>query len=91
MSDLEDVKVRIKEDWQQLSITSLDYHRFIQIANYLGHWPATTTHMVSVTLRCACAEARKHLRKMERMGYVAADTNGSNSIRWKILPCSSST
>jgi Mn-dependent DtxR family transcriptional regulator len=79
-------EIRIARHWQQMAITTADQARFLTIARYLGEMPATTTYMVSVMLRDNCQTARNDLRRMEKMGYVVADSNGSNSIRWSLKP-----
>ncbi len=86
MSLIPQVKSRIGADHLQLAITTLEHNKYLKIAGYLGDSPATTTWMVSVMLRNSCQETRNNLRRMEKMGYVIADSNGSNSIRWRLKP-----
>lgn len=77
---------RIVEDWRQLSITSADRVRFNKIVNYLGDVPATSTYMVARHLRESCDVVRRDLKRMEKRGYVVADSNGSNNIYWSLQP-----
>ncbi|CRM73239.1 MULTISPECIES: hypothetical protein [Pseudomonas] len=86
MSLLSENEIRIKKDWQMAAITTVDEARYIKIARYLGELPATTTYMVSLHLRESCDLVRRDLRRMEKHGYVVADSNGSNNICWSLKP-----
>jgi len=81
-----EVETRIAKDWQTLSITSGDQARYLKIVRYLAGSHATSTYMVSRHLREACSVVRRDLRKMEKRGYVIADSNGSNNIYWSLRP-----
>lgn len=80
------VEIRIAKDWQMLSITSGDKARYLKIVRYLAGSHATSTYMVALHLREACGVVRRDLRKMEKRGYVTADSNGSNNIYWSLRP-----
>lgn len=79
-------EIRILKDWRQMAITSAEHHKYLKIAKYLSGSHKTSTWMVSKTLQEPCRDARKQLRKMERMGYVVAESNGSNSVYWSLKP-----
>lgn len=79
-------ETRIAKDWQTMSITSGDQARYLKIARYLAGSYATSTYMVARHLREACGIVRRDLRKMEKRGYVIADSNGSNNIYWSLQP-----
>lgn len=86
MSLLSENEIRISKDWQMAAITSADKFRFLKIARYLGESPATSTYMVSRHLRESCDLVRRDLKRMEKRGYVVADSNGSNNICWRLKP-----
>lgn len=86
MSVLTDNETRIDKDWQAMSITTAEQAQYLKIARYLGGSAGTSTYMVSRHLREACSVVRRDLRKMEKLGYVAADSNGSNNIYWSLKP-----
>lgn len=79
-----DVEIRIEKDWQNMSITSGDRPRYLKIVRYLAGSHATSTYMVARHLREDCNIVRRDLRKMEKRGYVIADSNGSNNIYWSL-------
>lgn len=79
-------EVRLHRDWQALSVTTRNQVRFLKIINYLGESPATTTYMVSLHMRESCSIIRGDLRRMEKLGYVVGDSNGSNNICWSLKP-----
>lgn len=86
MSVLEENEIRIGKDWQTMTVTTTEQAQYLKIARYLGDSPATTTYMVGLHMREACAVVRRDLRKMEKLGYVVADSNGSNNICWSLKP-----
>ncbi len=86
MSVIKEVEIRIAKDWQTLAVTTRQQARYLAIARYLGDSPATTTYMVGLHMREACSIIRGDLRRMEKLGYVLADSNGSNSICWRLKP-----
>lgn len=86
MSLLSENEYRIGKDWQIAAITSADKFQFLKIARYLGESPATSTYMVSLHLRESCDLVRRDLKRMEKLGYVVADSNGSNNIWWRLKP-----
>ena len=86
MSVLNENEIRIAKDWQAMSITTVEQAQYMKIARYLGDSPATTTYMVGLHMREACSVVRRDLRKMERLGYAVADSNGSNNIYWSLKP-----
>lgn len=79
-----EVENQIAKDWQSMSITSSDQARYLKIVRYLAGSHSTSTYMVSLHLREACGVVRRDLRKMEKLGYVVADSNGSNNIYWSL-------
>ena len=86
MSLLANNEVRIAKDWQMMTITTGEQAQYLKIARYLGEAPATTTYMVGLHMRESCAIIRKDLRRMEKLGYVTTDSNGSNNIYWALRP-----
>lgn len=86
MSVLTENEIRIAKDWQTMAIDSGEQAQFLKIARYLGELPATTTYMVSLHMRESCSIIRGDLRRMEKLGYVVADSNGSNNICWSLKP-----
>lgn len=86
MSALEENEIRIAKDWQMMTVTTNEQAQYLKIARYLGGSAGTSTYMVSRHLREACSIVRRDLRKMERLGYVMADSNGSNNIYWSLKP-----
>ncbi|MBJ2206160.1 hypothetical protein JFT33_06125 [Pseudomonas carnis] len=86
MSVLTENEIRIAKDWQAMTVTTNEQAQYLKIARYLGDSPATTTYMVGLHIREACSVVRRDLRKMEKLGYVVADSNGSNNICWSLKP-----
>ena len=86
MSVLEENEIRIAKDWQTMTVTTTEQAQYLKIARYLGDSPATTTYMVGLHMREACPVVRRDLRRMEKLGYVVADSNGSNNICWSLKP-----
>lgn len=86
MSIIKEVETHIAKDWQTMVITTRQRAQYMKIARYLGDSPATTTYMVCLHMREACSIIRGDLRRMERLGYVLADSNGSNNICWRLKP-----
>ena len=86
MSRLMGTEIRIAKDWQTMTITTSEQGRYLKIARYLGEALATSTYMVGLHMRESCAIIRKDLRRMEKLGYVTADSNGSNNICWALRP-----
>lgn len=86
MSALVENEIRIAKDWQSMAITTAEQARYLKIARYLGGSAGTSTYIVSRHLREACSVVRRDLRKMEKLGYVAAESNGSNNIHWSLKP-----
>lgn len=86
MSVLTDNEIRIAKDWQTMAIDSGEQAQFLKIARYLGEARATSTYMVSLHMRESCSIIRGDLRRMEKLGYVTADSNGSNNICWALRP-----
>lgn len=81
--ELESIHSKIRNDYQQLSVTTSDLSDFFALAGYLALSPACT-YRVSIFYRQDCASTRKALRRMERMGYVHGKSNGSNNIVWSL-------
>ncbi len=81
-----EAEIRIEKDYRQMILTSSDRSRYLKIARYLGDSPATSTYMVALHLRKTCSVVRRDLRKMEKLDYVTADSNGSNNIYWALRP-----
>lgn len=86
MSLLIENEIRIAKDWQMMAIDSGEQAQFLKIARYFGESRATTTYMVSLHMRESCSITRGDLRRMEKLGYVVADSNGSNNICWSLKP-----
>lgn len=86
MSIIKEVETRIARDWQMMNVTTNEQAQYLKIARYLGDSPATTTYMVGLHMREACSIIRGDLRRMEKLGYVLADSNGSNNICWRLKP-----
>lgn len=86
MSTLTDNEIRITKDWQTMAVTTAEQAQYLKIARYLGDSPATTTYMVGLHMREDCSIIRRDLRRMEKLGYVVADSNGSNNICWSLKP-----
>lgn len=86
MSALTDNEIRITKDWQTMAVTTAEQAQYLKIARYLGDSPATTTYMVGLHMREDCSIIRRDLRRMEKLGYVVADSNGSNNICWSLKP-----
>lgn len=86
MSVIKEVETRIAKDWQTMAITTRQQAQYLAIVRYLGDCPATTTYMVGLHMREACSIIRGDLRRMEKLEYVLADSNGSNNICWRLKP-----
>lgn len=86
MSIIKEVETHIAKDWQTMAITTGQQAQYLAIARYLSDSPATTTYMVGLHMREACSIIRGDLRRMEKLGYVLADSNGSNNICWRLNP-----
>lgn len=81
--ELESIHSKIRNDYQHLSVTTSELAGFLALAGYLALSPACT-YRVSLFYRQDCTSTRKALRRMERMGYVHGESNGSNNIVWSL-------
>lgn len=86
MSALEINEARIWGDYRHMAITTSELDRYREITRHLANSHATSTYSLAKTLGLPCADTRKELRRMERKGYVVADSNGSNNIYWSLKP-----
>jgi len=86
MTPILENEVRMCKDWRQMAITTEEHARYLKIARYLEGCHATSTWMVSRHLGDSCKNVRKDLRRMEVLGYVIADSKGSNNIYWSLMP-----
>jgi DNA-binding IclR family transcriptional regulator len=86
MSAMEINEARIWGDYRQMAITTGELDRYRAIARNLASSHATSTYSLAKALDAPCADTRRELRRMERRGYVVADSNGSNNIYWSLKP-----
>lgn len=86
MTPVLEAEIRIEKDYRSMIVTTADLDRFLKISRYLGNSPATSTWMVHLHMAEDCRSVRKSLRQMEKLGYVTADSNGSNTIYWANRP-----
>lgn len=69
--------------YRQMAVTGLDYDEFAALLQLLRAGGATTHYLARRKGR-PCASIRRALRRMERLKLVLAESNGSNSIFWRL-------
>ncbi|WP_434681326.1 hypothetical protein J3P77_09525 [Pseudomonas sp. R1-18] len=79
-------EARLEADYRQLAVTTNERFLYSSAAYILSDSCATTTGYVGRRLGMTCQQTRKTLRRMEKQGYVVADSNGSNNINWRLNP-----
>jgi predicted transcriptional regulator len=79
-------EARLEADYRQLAVTTNERFLYSSAAHILSDSKASSTLYVSRQLGMNCQQTRKHLRRMEKMGYVQADSNGFNNIYWSLKP-----
>ena len=84
MSELSLARQRLLKAYQSLSITTVQYCRYIGIEEQLAKG-GSTTYMLSKALKVTCKELRRDLRDMEKCEAVIAESNGSNSVYWSVV------
>lgn len=82
--NIEELEQKLKKDWQELNVTSEQRHEFTILLRHLAINAGSSTYMVGRQLSLPCGYVRKLMRRMERLGYVAGKSNGSNNIYWKL-------
>lgn len=83
LSPLQENEIRIRKDYRTLSITTIEQSIFMVVARYLADHPACT-YRIALHMKTDCHHIRPKLRRMEKMGYVIAESNGSNNIVWSL-------
>lgn len=87
---IKQIEQQIRHDYNQLRATTVDYYNFTEIARHLASGKAST-YSISRHFGVPCKDIRKILKRMEKLDYVAADSNGSNNIYWELKPCTPTT
>ncbi|MGA4640594.1 hypothetical protein ACQKC8_12565 [Stutzerimonas stutzeri] len=62
---------KLKKQWQQLSLTSSDYHERSLIVDHINHSQSSATWMIAASLKKPTAKVRRVLRSMQADGIVA--------------------
>ena len=83
LSTFQENEIRIRNDYRTMSITDLEQSIFMVVARYLADHPACT-YRIALHMKTDCHHIRPKLRRMEKMGYVSAESNGSNNIVWSL-------
>ncbi len=83
LSPLQENEIRIRKDHRTMAITGLEQSLFMVVARYLDD-RAACTYRIAKHMKTDCHHIRPKLRRMEKMGYVVAESNGSNNIVWSL-------
>lgn len=78
------VEALIEKDCFIRAITEVQRDKYLVIVRLLDKARSTSAYAIASQLKEPCTFVRHRLQAMEKLGYVAFDSNGPDSIYWSL-------
>lgn len=85
LSPRQENEIRIRKHYRTCTITTVEQALFLEVVDVLDVC-AHSTQGVAWAIKTTTNHARKVLRRMQDMGYVTGESNGSNKTTWSLVP-----